>query len=146
MEAADGRITAQGASFNVRCLDSVVSVSCLDGAVDIAWSGQSVRVSKDQQVTYSAADGLASPSTVDRAQAVAWLDGLLIVRDWPLSRVVDEINRYRPGKIVVMDSRLGRRMLTGTFHLDHLDDFIDQAHGLFGATVRSLPGGIVVLT
>jgi transmembrane sensor len=37
-------------------------------------------------------------------------------------------------------------MISGTFHLDHLDDFIGQAHGLFGASVRSLPGGIVLLT
>jgi len=30
--------------------------------------------------------------------------------------------------------------------LDHLDDFVAQAQGLFGATVRTLPGGIVLLS
>lgn len=146
VDAAAGRITTLGASFNVRCLDGAVSVSCIDGAVDVTWSGRSVHIGKQQQVSYSAAEGLGTPSSIDPAQAVAWQDGLLIVRDWPLSRVVDEINRYRPGKIVVMDAQLGRRMVTGTFHLDHLDDFIGQARGLFGATVRSLPGGVVILT
>ena len=146
VDAGTGRITARGASFNVRCLDGAVSVSCIDGGVDVAWNGQTVRVGKDQQISYSAAEGPGTPSSVDPTQALAWQDGLLIIRDWPLSRVIDEINRYRPGKIVVMNGQLGRRMVTGTFHLDHLDDFIGQARGLFGATVRSLPGGVVILS
>jgi transmembrane sensor len=146
VDAAAGRITALRAAFDVRCLDGAVSVSCLDGAVDVELKGRSLRIAKEQQVSYSAAEGLGTPASVDPTQAIAWQNGLLIVRDWPLSRVVDEINRYRPGKIVVMDSQLGRRMVTGTFHLDHLDDFIGQARGLFGATVRSLPGGVVLLT
>ncbi len=146
VDAAAGRITALGASFNVRCLDGAVSVSCIDGAVDVAWNGRSVRIVMQQQVAYSAAEGLGTPLSADPTQAIAWQDGLLIVRDWSLSRVVDEINRYRPGKIVVMDAQLGHRMVTGTFHLDHLDDFIGQARVLFGATVRALPGGVVILT
>ncbi len=146
VDAAAGRITALSASFNVRCLGGQVSVSCIDGAVDISSGGHDVRITKDQQVSYSSAEGMGTPLSIDPAQAIAWQDGLLIVRDWPLSRVVEEVNRYRPGKIVVMDAQLGRRMVTGTFHLDHLDDFIGQARGLFGATVRTLPGGVVILT
>ena len=69
--------------------------------------------------------------------------GMSYRRAWLL---VEEINRYRPGKIVLMNGDLGHRMISGTFHLDHLDDFIGQARGLFGASVRSLPGGIVLLT
>ncbi len=146
VDAAAGRITANRADFNVRCLDGAVSVSCIDGAIDVASRGRSVGIAKNQLVSYSPAEGLGVPSPVDAADAKAWQEGLLVVRDWPLSRVVEEINRYRPGKIMVMDSQLGRRMITGTFHLDHLDDFIGQARGLFGATVRSLPGGVVLLS
>jgi transmembrane sensor len=145
-DAAAGRISALRAVFNVRCLDGTVSVSCIDGTVDVELNGHNVKIAREQQVSYSIAEGLGNPSPVDSSQATAWQEGLLIVRDWPLSRVVDEINRYRPGKIVVMDSQLGRRMITGTFHLHHLDDFVGQARGLFGATVRSLPGGVVILT
>lgn len=146
VDAGGGKISALGASFNVRCLDGTVSVSCIDGSVDVDWKGKTLRLGKDQRVSYSASAGLGEPLSSDPVQALAWQSGLLIVRDWPLSRVVDEINRYRAGRIIVMDAQLGRRMVTGTFHLDHLDDFIGQARGLFGATVRSLPGGVVILT
>jgi transmembrane sensor len=63
-----------------------------------------------------------------------------------MSRVVDEINRYRSGKIVIMNSELGQRRITGTFYLNHLDDFLGQAHSLFDASVRYLPAGIVLLS
>jgi transmembrane sensor len=146
INAAGGRVTARRASFNVKCLDRAVSVSCIEGGVEVEWKGQRVALSEEQQISYSAETGLGRASQADIEQANAWQKGLLIVRDWPVGRLVEEINRYRPGRIVVMDEQLARRMISGTFHLDHLDDFIAQAHGLFGATARSLPGGIVLLS
>lgn len=145
VDAAGGRVSAYRANFNVKCLDDVVSVLCLEGSVDVSWKRQRLSVPGGQQVSYSAA-GLESASAVDPELARAWQNGLLIVRDWPVSRLVEEVNRYRPGKIVLMNADLGRRMISGTFHLDHLDDVIGQAHGLFGASVRALPGGIVLLS
>jgi transmembrane sensor len=146
IDAAGGRITARRASFDVRCLDSAVSVSCIDGEVNVASRGKTITIAKEQQVSYSPAAGLGPASVVDLEQARAWQNRLLVVRDWSVNRLVEEINRYRPGKIVIMDANLGRRMISGTFNLDHLDDFVAQAQGLFGATVRALPGGIVLLS
>ncbi|WP_291693286.1 DUF4880 domain-containing protein [Bradyrhizobium sp.] len=146
IDAAGGSISAYLATFNVKCLDEVVSVSCLDGTVDVVWKGQRLSIPAGRQVSYSAAAGLGPRLAVDADQAKAWQNGLLIVRDWPVSRLVEEINRYRPGKIVLMNAGLAGHMISGTFHLDHLDDFIGQAQNLFGATARSLPGGIVLLS
>ncbi|MGJ4944857.1 FecR family protein [Bradyrhizobium sp. HKCCYLS1011] len=143
--AAGGLISARQASFNVRCLEGVVSVSCVDGQVEIEWKRQRAVLAGHQQLSYSAQAGLAPASNADVEQMQAWLNGLLVVRDWPVDRLVQEINRYRPGRIVIMGG-LGRRMISGTFHLDHLDDFIAQVQSLFGASVRALPGGIVLLS
>ncbi len=146
VDAGNGRITALQADFQVRCLDGKVTVSCIDGAVDVGLGGRTIRVAKEQQVSYSASGGLTALTPVDPVRATAWQNGLLIVHDWPMSRVVDEINRYRPGQIVIMNSTLGRRRITGTFYLNHLDDFLGQAHTLFDASVRYLPGGLVLLS
>jgi transmembrane sensor len=146
VDAANGRITALQADFEVRCFDDKVTVSCIDGAVDVGVGGRTIHVAKAQQVSYSAGGGLTALTPVDPVQATAWQNGLLIVHDWQMSRVVDEINRYRPGQIVIMNSKLGRRKITGTFYLSHLDDFLGQAHSLFDASVRYLPGGIVLLS
>jgi transmembrane sensor len=146
VDAASGRITALHANFEVRCLDGKVTVSCIDGAVEVGVGSRNVQITKEQQVSYTTADNLSAPVAIDPIQTTAWQSGLLIVHDWPMSKVVDEINRYRVGKIVIMNSALGRRQVTGTFHIDHLDDFIGQAHSLFDATVRYLPGGVILLT
>jgi transmembrane sensor len=71
---------------------------------------------------------------------------MLIFHDRLLSDVVDEVNRYRPGRIVIMNAELGRRVVNGTFYMGRLDDFIDQVQQLFGARVRSLPAGLILLS
>ncbi|WP_246739764.1 FecR family protein [Bradyrhizobium aeschynomenes] len=146
IDAAGGRVTALHADFNLKCLGGVVTVSCLDGSVDVACGGRGTKIVKAQQVSYTVDHGLGSTSRLDVDAVKAWQNGLLIVRDWPVTRLVAEINRYRPGKIVVMDEQLGRRMISGTFRLDRLDDFISQAESLFGAKARPLPGGLVLLS
>lgn len=144
MLAANGRITAAEADFNARCLDGVVSVTCLNGAVDVVQDGKEVRLLKAQQVSYSSG-GIEASAPVDPAQVTAWQAGLLIFRDRPLSEVVDEVNRYRSGKIIITNADLKRRIVNGTFQISKLDDFVPQVQQLFGAQARPLLGGVVLL-
>jgi transmembrane sensor len=144
MLAADGSITATQADFNARCIDGVVSVTCLDGAVDVVQGDKSVRLSKAQQVSYSAA-GIEPAVPIDPVQVAAWQSGLLIFRDRSLADVVEEVNRYRSGKIIITRSDLKSRIVNGTFQISKLDDFVGQVQQLFGAQVRSLLGGVVLL-
>jgi transmembrane sensor len=145
MLAGNGRISASQADFNARCLDGVVSVTCLDGVVTVEQSQSTVQLRKAEQATYSGA-GLQQSVPVDAAQVTAWQSGLLIFRDRPLASVVEEVNRYRPGKIIITNAELKRRLVNGTFQLDKLGDFVDQVEQLFGARITSLPGGMVLLS
>lgn len=143
--AAGGSMTALQADFNARCLDGLVSVTCLDGTVTVEQDGQAVQLHETEQVAYSGA-GIQASVPVDVAQVASWRVGLLIFRDRPLAGVVDEVNRYRPGKIVITNPELGRRLVNGTFQLDRLANFVTQVEQLFGARVTSLPGGVVLLS
>jgi transmembrane sensor len=144
--AGDGRITAAAyANFNVRCVDGAVSVICLKGEVNVEQRAHSVRLGAGTQIGYSA-DGMASPVAVDPALATAWHRGLLVFENRPFAQVIDEVNRYRTGKIIVTNSSLGARLVSGTFHLDRLDDVIGQVLQAFGARVTRLPGGVVLLS
>ena len=89
--------------------------------------------------------GLGSISGIDPKIVTAWQQGLLIFRDVPLARVIDEVNRYRPGRIIVVDPRLGRREVVADFRLDRLDAVVEFVAQVMKAPVRSLPGGIVLL-
>jgi transmembrane sensor len=145
MLAAGGRITAARADFNARCLDGLVSVACLDGIVDIAQAGKTARVRTGEQVSYSSA-GIEPSLAVDVGQVAAWQNGLLIFRDKTLGDVVNEVNRYRSGKIIITNAEIKRRLVNGTFQIDKLDNFVPQVQQLFGARATSLPGGVVLLS
>ena len=145
MLAAGGQIAASKAQFNAQCLDSTVSVTCLDGTVDVEHSGQTVRIGQGQQISYTRA-GIGPSVTVDPAQVTAWQSGLLVFRDRPLAAVVDEVNRYRPGKIVIVSAELRQRSVNGDFEIKKLDSFVTQVEQLFGAHATTLPGGLVLLS
>jgi transmembrane sensor len=144
MLAGNGRITAVEAEFNARCIDDVVSVTCLAGVVDVTQDHKEVRLQKAEQVSYGA-NGMAVSVSIDPSQVTAWQEGLLIFRDASLSEVVEEVNRYRTGKIIITNADLRRRLVNGTFQISKLDDFVPQVEQLFGARARSLLGGVVLL-
>ncbi len=143
--AATGRVTAADASLDIRCIDGTVSVACLRGSASIEWDSHRVQVSQNRQVAYSARTGPDAPAAIDPAQATAWERGLLIISNRSLTEAVEEVNRYRPGLIVITNGDLARRIVNGTFAIGRLDSFIAQVEQLFGARATDLPGGIVLL-
>jgi transmembrane sensor len=143
--AADGRSTASGAQFNVRYDGPEVQVTCLDGAVEVSCGGGTVSLTKRQQVLYGRGR-LGGVAEIDPVVVMAWREGLLVFRNDPLLRVIDEVNRYRPGRIIVMNAELGRKRIFASFRLDQLDEVVTRVERVFGARVRTLPGGIVVLS
>jgi transmembrane sensor len=142
--AADGRISADQATFNVRRSGSAVDLTCVDGTVSVDCGGRSVSLRATEQVSYDRRQ-LAAISQVDPDVVTAWREGVLVFRDTPLVKVIDEVNRYRPGLIVLMDRRLGRRMVTARFDIKKLDMVMREVGNTFKVPVKSLPGGIVLI-
>jgi transmembrane sensor len=145
MLAGNGSVTTSQANFDGRCLDRSVTVTCLDGSVTVEQVSTSVILHRTEQVTYSE-DGLRPSVVVDLAQISAWHDGLLVFRDGPLASVVEVINRYRSGRIILISDSFKHRLVNGTFQLDKLDDFVAQVEQLFGARITHLPGGVVFMS
>ncbi|GGF47723.1 sigma factor regulator VreR [Aliidongia dinghuensis] len=144
LAAGNGRTSATRASFTVRRNDDGACVTCVDGAVQVEHRGQIVSLAAWQQVTYTERE-FGSVIAVDPTVAAAWRDGLLVFHDTPLNLVIEEVNRYRPGKIVLTGSELGGRLVNGVFHVDRVAGIIDQLRQL-GVTVTILPGGIVLVS
>ncbi len=142
--AADGRTNASDARFDVRIDGGYVCVTCLDGSVDVVHRGPAATVRAKQQVTYNES-GLGQVIAVDPNVVTSWRAGVLIFRGEPLSRAVEEINRYRPGRIVLVDPLLARRRIDASFRLDHIEEIVPQIERVYGARVRNLPGGLVLL-
>jgi transmembrane sensor len=143
--AGDGRISARNASFDVRHDNDASCVTCLDGVVQVERHNAVVTLAARYQVTY-ADRGLDAPVAIDPADVTAWRVWLLVFHETPLSAVVAEINRYRPGKIVVLNADLGRRRINARFHVGNVDEIMLLAQQVLGARVVALPGGLVLLS
>jgi transmembrane sensor len=143
--AAGGRIHAIDAQFNLRCEGAGAIVTCLRGSVGIEYSGQSITLPEGRQISY--ANGALDPATtVDPTVVMAWREGQLVFRQTPLSQVIEEVNRYRSGRIILMNEALGRRLVEARIPLDRVDDLIVLVREAYGAQVTALPGGVLVLS
>lgn len=144
VRAAGGLVHAADAQFNLRCDAGRSVVTCHRGTLAIDYAGLSIELDAGRQLAY--ADGaVGAPVTVDPAVVMAWRDGQLVFRQMPLAEVVDEVNRYRTGRIVLMNEALGRRPVDARISIDRVDDLIALVREAYGAKVTALPG-IVVLS
>jgi transmembrane sensor len=142
---AGGGIATAAANFDVRCDATTTIVTCLSGVVRVAYHDRDVVLGERQQVSYGAGE-MHAVTDVDPSVITAWREGYLMFRKQPLANVIAEVNRYRPGRIVLLDSKLGEGLVTARFRLDRLDDVIVQIREVFGASVRNLPGGLVLVS
>ena len=143
--AGNGRAWADDAQFSVRHNNSDICVTCLEGLVHVQQEGRSATLQKKQQVVYDGRN-LGHVQNVDPIIVTAWREGELLFQNEPLARVVEEVNRYRPGRIILVNEALGKRRFTAQFKLDRLEVVITQLKAAFGARVVSLPGGVVLLS
>lgn len=145
VRAGAGKITATQARFEVRRLADGVCVTCLQGQVRVEHASGSALLGAQQQLRYADA-GLGRIVAVDGAQVSAWRDGFLRFSETPLGEVIDEINRYRAGRVVLVGERLAAKAVTGRFQIHALDKAIAQMQRSLGLKLRSLPGGVVLLS
>ncbi|WP_180180324.1 FecR family protein, partial [Achromobacter insuavis] len=145
LTAGAGRVSATSGCVNVRYTDGLVRVTCLEGSARVALRKDSIELTAAQQVVLGAG-GASGPQRVDPDQVTAWRRGVLEFNNVPLAQVVDEINRYRPGRIVLVSDRLAGSLVQARFSLDQLADAAQLIRDAYGAQVTSLPGGIVLLS
>jgi transmembrane sensor len=138
-------VAAFDADFNVRCDDSRVSISCIRGELIVDRGGPKSTLFAQQQVTYGTG-GTRAIATIKPDIVTAWRHGMLIFDGTPVAQVIDEINRYRPGRIMLASDTIGRRLLSARLRIAEVDKIVGQIVHIFGAKATALPGGIVVLT
>ncbi len=146
VSAAGGLTTATSAKFNLRHVGNErCLVTCIEGGVTVETNGIAASLMPRQQLSYSAQD-LGKVSTIDPETVLAWQRGLLVFEFTPVARAIEEVNRYRPGRIVLLNEAIGRRVLNARFPVAEADKIISQIVRIFGAKAVYLPAGLVVLT
>lgn len=143
--AGAGRSMADAGRFEVRYLHAKVCVTCIEGTVRLAHPGGTRQLGAHQQAVYDATS-VSGVALVGASSLAAWRKGELVFTQTRLSDVLDEINRYRPGRVVLMNEDARNRPVTGSFYIASLDLALAQLQHAFDLNARSLPGGVVVLS
>lgn len=118
---------AMGTAFLVKKQDDGLQVAVMQGRVNISLRGDAaahVELTAGQQVAISG-DRLPVPVPANPELLTAWLRGRLVFDSAPLAQVVDELNRYHAGRIVVLGADIRRIHVTGTYHLSDTSAILD---------------------
>ncbi len=145
--AGDIQTTVLGTSFNVRIMAAGAEVSVRTGRVrvDNAISWPPVAVHLDPgSWTHVASNGKVERGVVPPEEVAPWLRGQIVARDRPMADVVDELRRYTPGLIVIADSVLRGRRVTGVYNLSDPVAALRAIVGAHGGSVREVSPWLLV--
>lgn len=145
LTAGQGSVTTDDADFLVRRDLGTRCVTCVRGSLLVERGASRLALSAGQMVGYEA-EGLGAVTRVDAEAASAWQQGMLVFHGAALSQVVAELNRYRRGRIVVLNAYLAQRPVSARVRLDHIDDVLALLGAEYAAHVTRLPGGLAFIT
>ena len=91
-------------------------------------------------------DGDLTKRQVSDSLVAAWRDGLLVAQHRPLGELIDVLNRYFNGVIIVADPQLAQRPMTGIYRLSDPKVALHAMADAQGATIREISPWILVLS
>lgn len=118
VESGAGSVTVVGTQFSVAQRQARTQVQVAEGKVQVsAGSGAPVFLEPGRAVEF--ADGqLSQVHGFDPAAGYAWRQRQLVFRQQPLAEVVEELNRYWPGRTLVLGDELREQRVSGVFDID----------------------------
>ncbi len=108
-------------------------LACDHATAQLAVSRKTARVITDTQQT-DLEEGLSLRFSAQQTEAIqhaeleqilAWRNGRLVFFDTPLLTVVDELQRWREGKIFIMDKQLAARRVSLILNLNRPEQMLD---------------------
>ena len=146
IDTAFGKVEVLGTAFSLKQTDShldivvsesKVKVSTAGGETSLVTAGQGVRVKKS---------GIGPVKPADVGRALAWQRGRLVFDNRRLGDVLDEIERYRFGSILVMDASVANLPVTGSFAIDDTDRVLDRIEETLPVRVQRISQLLVLVS
>ncbi|MCS0496909.1 FecR family protein [Ancylobacter sp. MQZ15Z-1] len=137
--------TALGTRYGVRRDDGGGSdVQVEEGRVEVTSARSQVALGAGDVARVNR-DGALDIGTADVSSRVAWREGKLVFSDQPLREVLATLERYRHGRIVVLDEAAAERRVSGIFDLRDTDEALAVLESSLPVTIVHLTGMMVVV-
>lgn len=145
VHVGDVVVTDVGTTFQVRRSGEGTQVVVASGEVGVAAPGGKATVRAGEMATLGNDGHAPSVAQADADAAMAWTRGRLMFVDRPLKDVVTELNRYYPGRIVILDDRAGARRVSGVFRTNDPLAALGAIETNLGLHATHVVPGLVVL-
>jgi transmembrane sensor len=145
VEAEKGQAWVLGTQFEVRLQAHGVRVTVLSGRVGVTADkyAEPQILTAGQQVAYG--EGSAEKlHAVDSEAQLAWRQGWLNYYKATLAEVVQDLQRYYPGRIVLLNDELAARRVSGSFPSKDPQAVLSSLQGVLGFEQRAL-GHLIIL-
>ncbi len=146
VEAGKGQARVLGTQFEVRLQPHGAQVTVLSGRVGVtaARGGEQQILTAGQQVAYG--DGAAEKlHAVDSEAQLAWRQGWLTYYKSTLADVVEDLRRYYPGRIVLLNDELAARKVSGSFPSKDPQAVLSSLQGVMGFEQHQVLGHLIIL-
>ncbi|WP_244421411.1 FecR family protein [Pseudovibrio sp. FO-BEG1] len=139
-----GEVTVLGTAFSVLTSKTEDRVVLERGRVELtrANDADTARELKPGELSRISSKGIGESTEINPAEVLAWREGRLVLEDVPLSKAVEEIERYYNSSIFITSSALRDIRVSGYFKTDNLVEAIETLTLAAGAKLYRLPTGI----
>lgn len=146
VQAAGGEVRVLGTQFEVREQRQAVQVTVRSGRVAVSASPDDAarELTANQQLVYASGHA-GERRRVDSDTRLAWRQGWLSYDQAPLTQVIEDLRRYYPGRIVLLDDALGQRKVSGSFPLTEPLLALDSLGKVLGFTRQTVLGRLTVV-
>lgn len=135
---------AVGTRFFVRVDGAASPVGVAEGKVEVTTDTGQATLDAGEIATQDAA-GRPKAERSDVAQTMAWRDGTLLFMGQPLSKVLAELERYRRGRIVILDPSVAALRFSGTLDPRHTDEALDVLAATMGVQITRVTPLLVLV-
>lgn len=146
VKAANGRSHVLGTAFDVALNDEDVEVTLTHGSlrVEVSNSTDQVVLKPGEAVEYSD-KGLSTPKNVELGDTLAWHEGRFVFNNMTVMDVLKKIERYRNGRIIVLGSNLGERLISGSFSLKDSNAALSSLQASVGFNMHKLSERLIII-
>jgi transmembrane sensor len=147
VRAGDDQVSVLGTAFDVTEGENALTVSVARGSVRVTRGGNMLvpilRAGEELRAPLEARG--AQLRSIDPHQPGDWRNGRLKAENMRISDLVEEVGRNYSGAIIVGDSSLGEKRVTGIFDLGDPEAALASAARPFGVKVRRITPWLLVI-
>ncbi len=146
--ALRGTAKALGTVFAVRRREGAAAVTVVEGRVAVDAPGAAPErreLGAGRQVRYREGRPPDRVQQVDVAAVTAWRRGRIVVDKRPLSEAVAELDRYFPGRILILTDLTGAEPVSGVFDVNRAASAVTALARTHGLAVTRIFGRLLIL-